>query len=417
MKPISITTLVLLLSFGLFSACDRTGQPERKPEPLTPGKITLTRTQQEYLKATNTFALALSGKVSDKAAEENKDFIFSPLSVGYLLGMLNNGAAGETREEICRTLGYGANDIAAINAFFKTFLEQSGDLDNTVLIQLANAIVLNQQFAPLKPLFVQAVQDNYSAKVQTLDFNDEETVLSHINGWCEEKTRGMIPKILDEISPTALAYLMNALYFKGIWSQKFNPDNTKKEDFTKEDGSKVQVDMMNIRNTYARFEATDFETLSMPYGNGSFKMTFFLPATGKTIADVIHALTPASWAKIMEHSVSAESVVKVPKFETEYSIWLNDALMELGMPSSFDATKADFSTMTDIQCFLSLVLQKAKIKVDEEGSEAAAVTIGEMTTALPGGGPAPFFLNKPFLYAITESSTGAILFIGSYGGR
>lgn len=408
----------LLLSCIFLTACDKSASPSQDPKPLEPGTITLTRAQQEYVKATNTFALNISAKVSEDAAKEEKDFIFSPLSVSYLLGMLNNGAAGATGEEICRTLGYGDNDREAINEFCRTFMEQSGTIDETVRLQLANAIVLNRQFAPLKEAFVKAVKDNYSADVQAMNFQDGEAVLSHVNGWCSEKTLGMIPKILENVNPSALAYLMNAIYFKGIWSHKFDRDDTRKENFTREDGSGTQVDMMNITETFFRWRADAFEALSMPYGNGSFRMTFFLPGEGKSVGDVIGELTPEVWTEIMQKSVPSLSAVKVPKFETEYEITLNDALIGLGMPSAFNGMHADFSAMTDVPCCLSFVLQKAKIKVDEEGSEAAAVTIAGLVTSIgPGGDPAPFFLDKPFLYAITEGSTGAILFIGSYGAR
>lgn len=408
-----------ILACLLFSGCNKAGTPEKRPEPLNPGTITLTRAQQEYVNAGNTFALDITREVFAEAERQDEDFVFSPLSVGYLLGMLENGAAGRTAEEIGKVLGYGKNDVAAVNAFFKSFMEQAGELDKRVLLQLANTIVLNRQFAPLKPGFVKAVGDNYAADVATMDFRDTRTTLSHINGWCSEKTHGMIPQILDDVSRQALTYLMNALYFKGTWSNKFDPDNTRKEDFTKGNGDKVRVDMMNIEGSYSRFPTADFETLSMPYGNGSFQMTFFLPAPGKGVGDVVRALNPEIWAQIMGQAYPALSHVKVPKFETAFRIHLEDVLAGLGMPSAFDSRTADFSAMTDLDCCLSFVLQKAKIKVDEEGSEAAAATIGGVFTSAFPGDPRPlqFHLDRPFLYAITENSTGAILFIGSYGAR
>ena len=146
-----------------------------------------------------------------------KDFIFSPISVGYLLGMLGNGA-GETAKEICTVLGYGEDDIAAINEFCKTFMNQSGALDKRVILELANAIVASKGIAPLKETFTKPVRDNYYAAVEILDFSDTQALLDRINGWCNEKTHGMIPKILEEVESECLVYLMNAIYFKGDWS-------------------------------------------------------------------------------------------------------------------------------------------------------------------------------------------------------
>ena len=138
-----------ILACLLFSGCNKAGTPEKRPEPLNPGTITLTRAQQEYVNAGNTFALDITREVFAEAERQDEDFVFSPLSVGYLLGMLENGAAGRTAEEIGKVLGYGKNDVAAVNAFFKSFMEQAGELDKRVLLQLANTIVLNRQFAPL----------------------------------------------------------------------------------------------------------------------------------------------------------------------------------------------------------------------------------------------------------------------------
>ena len=403
---------LLLLFTPAFPACDKSNP--LSPDPLVPGTITLTRTQQEYVQATNHFGLNLSAKVFTMAAEDGKDFIFSPISVGYLLGMLGNGASGETAKEICTVLGYGEDDIAAINEFCKTFMNQSGALDKRVILELANAIVASKGIAPLKETFTKPVRDNYYAAVEVLDFSDTQALLDRINGWCNEKTHGMIPKILEEVESECLVYLMNAIYFKGDWSQQFDPNETRKENFTKQNGDKVQVDMMNIDYTYHRYWTPDFETLAMPYGNGSFRMTFFLPASEKSVEDVIGALNPEIWAEIQKEACPKSSRVKVPRFETESFFDLKQSLIELGMPSAF-GPGADFSAMSDYSLFISFILQKARIKVDEVGSEAAAITITGLDGAVGGSSSSAFFLNRPFLYTISESSTGAILFIGSYG--
>ena len=184
MRHLLPATLLLLFTLA-FPACDKSNPPSS--DPLVPGTITLTRTQQEYVQATNHFGLNLSAKVFTMAAEEGKDFIFSPISVGYLLGMLGNGASGETAKEICTVLGYGEDDIAAINEFCKTFMNQSGALDKRVILELANAIVASKGIVPLKETFTKPVRDNYYAAVEILDFSDTQALLDRINGWCNEK--------------------------------------------------------------------------------------------------------------------------------------------------------------------------------------------------------------------------------------
>ena len=209
MRHLLSATLLLLFVLA-FPACDKSNLPS--PDPFVPGTITLTRTQQEYVQATNHFGLNLSAKVFTMAAEEGKDFIFSPISVGYLLGMLGNGASGETAE-ICTVLGYGEDDIAAINEFCKTFMNQSG-VGQARDSELANAIVASKGIAPLKETFTKPVQVNYYAAVEILDFSDTQALLDRINGWCNEKTHGMIPKILEVEQVPCL--LMNAIYQRGL---------------------------------------------------------------------------------------------------------------------------------------------------------------------------------------------------------
>ncbi|MDI9551062.1 MAG: serpin family protein [Bacteroidota bacterium] len=414
MKNIGIVAIAGLACIAtLICSCEKNSPVE--PENLTERKdIVLTRAQQEYVREANSFAIRLYGEV----AREGGSFIISPLSVTYTLGMINNGARGVTQEEIIEVLGFQDGTARDINEFCKTMMEQSSQIDPSVTLEIANVAFADKGNVPLKETFVKEIESNYEAKVINLDY-DTEDVQGIINRWGAEKTHGMIPKILDNpISKDSYAHFLNAIYFKGIWSYRFDKKNTREETFRKEDGSTISVNMMRQRTDFKSGSNAVFQTLCLPYGNQAYRMIVMLPNEGKTLADVAAFLTPESWNETVDGLRTADVDVKLPVFESEFKIQLKEALANLGMPTAFTEF-ADFSAMAETSLCIGQVLQKAKIKVDEEGSEAAAVTIGEMVTTSIG--PIPeivnFHADHPFLYAITEVSTGAIFFIGRYTGE
>ena len=329
--------------------------------------------------------------------------------------MLLNGAQNETAAEICRTLGYDEGETAEINAWCKLMLEQLPKVDKKTDLALADAIFYNKKLT-LKGPFRNDVTSWYDAQLEALDFSKTKASADVINKWCDKQTKGMIPHVLDEVSPTALAYLVNALYFKSEWREKFPKGSTANETFTDEAGNKGKVKMMKLDGKEFGYGETDLcQIVSLPYGNGNFAMTVFLPKSGHTVSELTAEMAKGALPRFFG---SAEVDLWLPRFETKYHIQLNGILCQLGMPSAFNPGKADFLAMCDQSSYVDFVQQDAIVKVDEEGTEAAAVTVIGMEYAAAGPTrKAVFHADHPFLYLITETSTGAVLFAGKYGGQ
>ena len=398
-----------LLTISL--SCEKPGTDDTGNNPYK--ALELTTKSAEFARQGNTFAFDFIDRIN---STEEGDFIISPLSMQFLLGMLLDGAQDGTADEICKVLGYGAGEMDAVNEYCLSMLKQLPSLDKKTKLSIANAIFVNKQYS-LKDSYKSTVGKYYMAEVANLDFFDGAGALKTINGWCDKQTNGMIPKVLDEVSPDMLAYLLNALYFKSQWKEKFPKGNTSNEAFTLGNGSSKKVPMMKNSKEFMYRDNAIFRMVRLPYGNGAFSMLVILPQTGKTIAEVTSALKDFDWNGFLSGMVSCDVDIWLPKFETKYSKKLNDILSDMGMPSSF-TTAANFKAMSDAAMCLSFVKQDAVIKVDEEGTEAAVVSsAGMMATSAGPGEHIVFHADHPFLYLITESSSGAILFAGKYSGK
>ena len=386
-------------------------------EDLIPRKdIVLTKAQADFVLDNSDFALDLFRRVAQRA--EGKSVVISPLSVTIDFGMVNNGAVGTTQQEIYETLGFKEGSVEDLNAFCQTMMEQSSTIDPSTTLEIANAAVVNKKFPGLKDSFTQTVKSAYDAEVIYKDFGTED-IKKLVNEWCSEKTHGMIPELLKApVSPNEYAHFLNAVYFKGIWTNKFKKADTKKESFVREDGSKITVSMMHQQDKFLiGGRAGLYTSLSLPYGNQAYSMTFLLPEEGKTLADLLATFANKENMFYSTGMVGVQADVKIPSFETEYSVSLKDILPQMGIRQAF-GRGADFSALSSTSdLYISDVLHKAKIKVDEEGSEAAAVT--DIIVANSASGPSvyEFHADRPFLYMITEISTGAIYFIGQYTGQ
>lgn len=398
-----------LLTAGL--SCEKISD-DSKDNPYK--ALELTTKSAEFARQGNTFAFEFIDRVN--TAEEG-DFIISPLSMQFLLGMILDGAQNGTADEICKVLGYGAGEVDAVNEYCLSMLEQLPSLDKKTKLSIANAIFVNKWY-DLKDSYKSTVGKYYQAEVANLDFSDGAGALKTINGWCSKQTNGMIPKVLDKVTTDMLAYLFNAMYFKSQWKEKFPKGNTANETFTAENGSAKKVPMMKTEEEFRYQDNDDFRVVWLPYGNGAFNMMVILPQTGKTVSDVTRALKTTDWNEFLQIMVRCDVDLWLPKFETKYSKKLNDILSDMGMPSAFSAINADFKAMSDDALCLSFVKQDAVIKVDEEGTEAAVVSSAGMEATSAGPGEhIVFHADHPFLYLITESSTGAILFAGKYSGK
>ena len=385
-------------------------------------KVTLDETQKGYVDAGNRMAFRFLGEMFD-----NENLVCSPLSLQYALAMTANGASGQTRQEIIDFLGYGEEDIDALNEYSKTLLEQLPAVDLDVTLKVTDALLVNDKF-PLLPSFKETVENNYYAAVDNMDFSDPEQVAARINEWASRNTDGFIDNILSasEISEDAVAYIMNALYFKAKWAGSeydpmFESDATKPEDFHLSDGSTIKVDMMRNMRWHQYAEMDGYKVLAIPYAGYKYYMYILLPDEND-INGLIEKLKTTSWSDILSKMKSdAEVYIRIPKFEIENKYNLNDALQALGVTRPFQSGMAEFDMMFQPKqpkyyYWIEKVIQKARIKVSEKGTEAGAVTIVEMDGVAEAPGDEPkkvfFYADRPFVFVIGEKTSGTILFEG-----
>ena len=451
-KIIKFLGLAVVLNCGLVS-CSSSDVDENLGETKTvvnmlstPQPIQLTEEQKVFVNDNNRFTLNFLKTVNDEYPyKTGKSFIYSPLSITYVLGMVNDAAVGQTEQEIEQTLGFHQGGIKAVNDYCRNLIQNLPKVDEKVTLNIANAIFLNKNYT-LIPQFEQDMKDFYDAKAEALDFSSPQT-LGHINDWCNDKTKGMIPTILDEVNPDMASYLLNAIYFKADWTSKFDPKNTTTETFSSEAGYSdllnppvmftYELPMMH-QNVLISYMKTDtYSAVILPYGSGLWNMTVLLPENGKTTYDVINELTQSSilnnpgWCESGGNFFEGYEVdLKLPRFEIasdtdELRPNLKDGLVDLmkkmGIKLAFDAIQADIPNMCTLPVFIKMMRQKARIKVNEEGSEAAAVTVaGMMEKSALGPREYPkatFHANRSFVYVISEASSGVILFVGKFTGQ
>lgn len=383
--------------------------------------VDLTQEQKEYVKRSNEFALKLY-KAVIQGQNDNKSTIVSPFSAVYMLGMLNDGSAGKTAEEISTVLGFGKDGKQAINEFCKAMIEQTPEADPSVWLQTANCVVVNdKRHVELQDQFVNDISKYYKGEVMTLNFASANS-LNTINNWSNAHTDGMIPTLMNQLSEDAAMLLLNAISFKATWTEKFDEKDTQIETFTKEDGTTESVKMMH-RHAIARVgEGSDFYTLLLPYGSGDkWSMTIFLPKEGKTVSDVVNSLDMSKWStSAYEYPSTRDVDIKLPRFENTYKADIKNALQRMGVLSMFDTDNADLSLICkNKRLCVSEMEQTTAIEVSEEGTKTSAVTVAELGDTDVGiiGDKMYFHANTPFVYMIREASSGAIFFIGTYQGN
>jgi serine protease inhibitor len=343
--------------------------------------------------------------------------IVSPLSVAQALTMTYNGARGSTKTAMARILGIGAIDGSQLNALNRQLLDALRKADPNARLEIANALWLREGFA-VNPEFV-ALKDYYGADVRNLDFaGDPERATEIINAWVSRNTQGKIPSIVDRLETDTALVLTDAVYFKGGWSEVFDPHESKPRTFFGPDGKSATTPMMEHDGFYSYLETKDFQGIRLPYGNGQFAMYVFLPRAKKGLREILKSLDQPHWTEWIRKfaSSSRKGTIVLPKFELRYGKNLTAVLEAMEMGVAFDPKEADFSGITRSPIYISDVEHKTYVKVDEQGTEAAASTavIMRLLSAI-GSTAAPFnmIVDHPFIFAISERGTGAILFMGT----
>ena len=371
--------------------------------------IKLTDHQKSMVNKSNDFSFRLFKQTNGT----NKSRILSPLSVAYVLGMLNDGAEGETSRQIMQVLGFDGKSTKEINEFCANILENLPKVDENVKLNIANAMFVNDHFS-LRSGYKEDLQNYYKAAAEALIFSSSSAA-DYINSWCDKNTNGMITKILDKTDPAAVAYLLNAIYFKATWTEKFDEKNTKTEPFRKDDGTTVDLPMMH-RYAEARYcRNAKHTTLCLPYSSGAFNMLVLLPEEGVTVNQVADMLDEKIWNTNMADMSNYEVDIKIPRFTSTFETSLTDILSSMGMVRPFTPLAEFPNVVNEDNLCVSEIKQSAKIIVNEEGTEAAAVTIGSYTTtSVSEPKTAVFHADRPFLYAIQENTSGLILFVGTF---
>lgn len=374
--------------------------------------IELNATEKEMAAQQGDFASTLSLELYRKLGEKTDNWLVSPFSLQCALGMLSNGAAEETHDEILYALGLSQYSQEEVNAYFKKLIEGLHTVNSAITVKTANSVWGNAG-VPLKEDFQKMNIENYSAMVSQLDFSDPSAV-DQINAWCNQTTEGLIPSILEEVNPTATVYLLNSLYFKARWESEFAPEKTQEGDFTTSSGKVIKAHFMQTQRMAAYVENEWFTSTSLSYLNDSYVMRLILPQPEISIDQVLQALSESD-ENLWKNTILAEINLKMPRFTLENKMDLTPTLQALGMKKAFSGG-ADFSSMSDVATYISLVQQATRLKVDEEGSEGAAVTVigGETSPGMPEE-KVDFFLDRPFLFQILEPATGTVLFMGQVG--
>lgn len=397
---LSIPMIVLPIILSI-SSCSKDDETPKQPKP-----IVLPEKSAKVISCTNDFGIELFSLV----AQGNDDnLMLSPLSASIALTMALNGSKGNTWQQISDLLGFHDLTQEEVNQIYHQLNTQLLTIDPEVELSLANAVWYRNSFT-VKQEFIRTMQEVFDAQTQSLDFNNPEA-LKTINQWASDCTKGKITKVLTEINPYEVMFLMNALYFKGTWTYSFDKKLTTDAFFYPEGQVPLKVSMMNGEIPLKIYGTNDFTAVEMPYNQQNFVMDILLP-TGK-LSEFLSNFTSDTYNSLMTSFESIEPSkihLSMPKFDFSYEKKLNEQLKTMGMTDAFDPDMADFSGISDENIYISFVKQNTFIELDEEGTEAAAVTTIGM--AYTSANLNQLIINKPFIFSIRERTTNTLLFIG-----
>lgn len=330
--------------------------------------------------------------------------VFSPKSVQAILALTANGAKGNTSTEILDAVGYEGLCLNAVNRANREFAARIGTLDPSVTVRSANALWLPADLT-LRCAFRNKARKFYDATTGPLD-------VDAINGWCDQKTDHLIPKILDQLNGNERMILTNALYFKGQWKSPFEPAFTSDQLFHNASGADTKVPTMHKTEYFGYCDCGDFAVAELLYGNGSFCIDIILPAEGRNAGEVLADIDDKRWEETLGCIQPTNLALSLPRFEIEFDTRLNDMLQSQGMQQAFTPA-ADFSKLCRNEALMvDIVKQKAYVKLDEQGTEAAAVTAVMMTKAVGPSHTTKFKVDRPFFFVIREVKAGTALFMG-----
>lgn len=366
---------------------------------------------QKLTDANNELGYLLIDQVS---ADQDGNFFISPISLQMALSMVYNGAEGTTKDEIAKVLQLEGIDIEQLNKANASLISKMTKNDEKIMVKLANSIWLNEEYT-FQEEFTKDTSNYFNAKVAKINVKNEKSV-KDINNWVKQATNGKIDEIVEApLDTKTIAMLINAIYFKGDWTYSFDEEMTIESDFYLSNGEVKKVPLMATEQTLPYLETDDFQAVSLPYGEGEMKMNIFLPKDHTTLEQFQENMNVESMKKWLGNFKEQEGMLQFPKFTLEYETLLNEPLQRLGMVNAF-SEEANFNNMIadDGVFFISEVKQKSFIEVQEEGTEAAAVTSVTVETTAFNPEDETFYMsvNRPFFFTITDEETETVLFMG-----
>jgi serpin B len=370
--------------------------------------------------ADNAFGFRLLNAV--QKANPSGNVVLSPVSAALNLSMVLDGAKGQTRDEILAVLSLTGADVYSMDTANEQLIKLIRAPAESIDLSVANSLWVDHRRATLRPEFVKRVQAAYDAEVSELDFSNANAA-RRINLWADQQTRGKIPKVIDRIDPADLLLLLNAVYFKGAWTHKFDKEKTQQRDFTPDSGTAKPVARMLQAGRFDYFETAQIQAIRLPFSAGELDLQVLLPAKTSTLSALEAQLTPENWKQWQAQFASRPGTIELPRFELKSNYHLNAPLQELGMKSAFSPTTAQLTDMISSvdahthpgRLSISEVLQSTYWRVDEEGSEAAAVTTTGVRATAVAHPDQPFHMivDRPFFCVIQDQRSGALLFIGA----
>jgi serine protease inhibitor len=402
------TRVAALGAAVLLAACGNGTGPssDGPPEPISALPRTLTTLEQDAIRASNSFGLTLLRETAERHGGRN--VILSPLSASTALGMAFAGAEGATADSMRLTLGWGSASRADILAGYRNLPALLSGLDPRVTFTSANALWVKNGF-PVLPAYTQEMQQVFRADVRSGDFGP--TTVADMNRWASDKTSGRIPKVVESLAPELVGVLMNALYFKGDWRDQFEVVRTRSVPFTTSAGERPSVPMMHRTGPMAFARARSARWVELPYGNTAYVMTLVLPDSGTSPQSWLRGLDGTAFTAEVQGLRTVDVDLALPKFRLAVDFQLRGPLEAMGMGIAFNPRTADFSRIGPGELYLSYVKQDVFIDVNEEGTEAAAVTqVGVGVTSVPQR--EMVHLNRPFAFFLRERLSGTILFAG-----
>jgi serine protease inhibitor len=406
--PLSLLFMVVSLFFSGCESDSAAPVPESKSDPESRRLlVSLSQADRDVVKSDNVFGFRLFSSLAGD--EANGNIIVSPLSVSLALTMAYNGARNATETAMAEQLGYAGMDRSGVNALYAKLVPALTAADGKVQLQIANSVWSTTGFE-VEPDFLALNRATFAAEIRTLDFA-APTSVPVINDWVKANTKGLIPTIVSvPLPPNLMVMLINALYFKGSWTKTFNADRTYDAEFHRADGAVKTCRMMFADSNYRVYSDSKVKALELPYGDSLFSMVFLQPAETEGIAAMIADLKAGAWDAMQDKFTVRQGPIHIPKFKLEYGKSLSDVLIAMGMGDAFSES-ADFTGINKGGgLFISDVIHKTYINVDEKGTEAAAVTavmvgIKSMPVDL-------IRLDRPFVFVLREKTSGTVLFLG-----